>query len=205
MTFQRKYDFLDTIARENPLYKIWAQIKGRCYVKSVDRYMNYGGRGITMCDEWHYDFKSFYNWAMNSGYQEGLSIERIDVNGNYEPSNCTWITVNKQARNRTTTHWLNYKGEQKSLAEVAEIEDVNYDSLFQALKRYENLDKAIQVAKLNKQGMMATNTSGYRNIYPDGKKWYVKYKNKYYGTYDTIEQAIEARDKVIEEYKNRTS
>jgi hypothetical protein len=178
-------------------------MKMRCYNENNNDFKYYGGRNIKICNEWLNDFKVFREWAINNGYKEGLSIDRIDVNGNYEPNNCQWIELSKQARNRRTTHWLDYKGEKIALAEVAERENVNQSSLFQALKRYNTLEEAIRVAKLNKQGMMSTNTSGYRNIYPDGKKWYVRYRRKYLGVYETIEEAIQVRDNAIEEYKKR--
>ena len=62
--------------------------------------MNYGGRGITVCDEWKNSFESFYEWAMSNGYREDLTIDRINVNGNYEPSNCRWATIAEQQANK---------------------------------------------------------------------------------------------------------
>lgn len=83
------------------LYKIWSKMKERCYYKKdVRKYAYYGGRGITVCDEWKNDFVTFKEWALKNGYQDNLSIDRIDVNGNYEPSNCRWITMAEQQRNR---------------------------------------------------------------------------------------------------------
>ena len=75
------------------IYSIWGNMKDRCHNPKCKSYKNYGGRGIKVCDEWRKDFVSFYNWAMSHGYQEGLSIDRIDNDGDYEPSNCQWLTV----------------------------------------------------------------------------------------------------------------
>jgi len=81
------------------LYRIWRGLFKRCHNRNATDYSNYGGRGIKVCDEW-LDFKVFYGWAMRNGYREDLTIERIDVNGNYEPNNCCWITKSEQSLNR---------------------------------------------------------------------------------------------------------
>ena len=94
------------------LYIIWANIKKRTLnLKTVD-YINYGDRGITICDDWKNDFMSFYNWAISNGYSEGLSIDRIDNSGNYCPENCRWTTSTIQNRNKRipTSNTSGYKG-----------------------------------------------------------------------------------------------
>lgn len=92
-----------------PLYSHWVNMKTRCFNKNNAKYKDYGGRGITICQEW-LNFKIFYEWAMNNGYRKGLSIERIDVNGNYCPENCTWITMAEQARNKRTCKYITFNG-----------------------------------------------------------------------------------------------
>jgi hypothetical protein len=88
------------------LYRIWKDMKRRCYSPNRRNYKDYGGRGITVCEEWLKDFINFYNWAIGNGYEDHLTIERIDVNGNYEPDNCCWILRSKQNGNtRRTIHF----------------------------------------------------------------------------------------------------
>lgn len=82
------------------LYRIFYKMKERCYRESNDNYKYYGGRGIVICDEWLHNFQAFHDWAMANGYAENLTIDRIDPNGNYEPKNCRWITIQEQQRNR---------------------------------------------------------------------------------------------------------
>lgn len=117
------------------LYRIWANIKARCYYeKSID-YKDYGFRGIKMCDEWKNSFLAFYKWAHENGYDENASkwqctIDRIDVNGNYEPSNCKWATIKEQANNKTNNVYVTYKGVTKTLAIWAEELDLPYKTLY---------------------------------------------------------------------------
>ena len=82
------------------LFKVWCGMKDRTLNKNDKAYKNYGGRGIKICNEWLTDFMNFYNWSIDNGYKEGLTIDRINNNGNYEPSNCRWITMKEQSKNR---------------------------------------------------------------------------------------------------------
>lgn len=101
------------------LYYIWYGLKGRCYNTNNKSFKNYGGRGITVCDDWKNSFESFRDWSLANGYKEGLSIDRIDVNGNYEPNNCRWITMSAQCYNKRNSIWITHDGETKCLAEWA--------------------------------------------------------------------------------------
>ena len=80
------------------LYRIWTSMKTRCFNPNATYYHNYGGRGITVCDEWKNDFKSFYDWSMSNGYADNLTIDRIDNDRNYEPDNCQWITKSENSK-----------------------------------------------------------------------------------------------------------
>lgn len=87
----------------HPIYKCWDAIKQRCGNKKHASYKNYGGRGIFICNEWKNNFQSFYNWAIKNGWSHGLEIDRENNNGNYEPSNCRFISSKANSRNRRTT------------------------------------------------------------------------------------------------------
>lgn len=88
------------------IWKKWVSIINRCYDKNQDNYYLYGGRGIKVCDEWKSNFVKFYNWAISNGYKDGLTIDRIDVNGNYEPNNCRFITMQEQHYNKRDTIYI---------------------------------------------------------------------------------------------------
>ena len=97
-------------ARNNRLYRIYYGMKTRCYNPNEKEYPRYGGRGIKICSEWLESFETFQTWALSHGYSAELSIDRINNDGNYEPSNCRWATAKEQANNRSTNKkgGLNY-------------------------------------------------------------------------------------------------
>jgi hypothetical protein len=111
------------------LYKIYRGMISRCYKDYSSNYDRYGGRGITICQEWLDDFMNFYNWAMENGYSDDLSIDRIDPNGIYCPENCRWANAKKQANNTRSTIFLTYKGETKPASEWSEITGINRNAI----------------------------------------------------------------------------
>lgn len=131
------------------IYSCWKNMRRRCYEFENKRYKTYGGRGIKVCEEWQ-EFKPFYDWAMSNGYQEGLTIERIDVNGNYEPSNCTWITMKQQGYNTTRTHFLTYNDKTQSVAEWAVETGLTYSTLQHRLQRGWDIAKLLSTPQRNK-------------------------------------------------------
>lgn len=106
---------------KHPLYGTWKNIRRRCYNTKDINYKDYGMRGIVLCEEWRNDFRNFYKWAIENGWQKGLSIERIDYNGNYCPENCKWIPLCEQPKNRRGLVFITYKGETHLLSEWANI------------------------------------------------------------------------------------
>lgn len=112
------------------LHTIWFGMKCRCYTQSASNYNRYGGKGIVVCDEWKNDFLAFYNWAINNGYSDNLTIDRINYTGNYEPSNCRWIPAKEQAANRSNVQLIPFNGETHTIPEWSEITGINYKCLY---------------------------------------------------------------------------
>lgn len=101
------------------LYGIWSDMRLRCYDEKNIAYHRYGGRGITICDEWKNDVKAFYDWATANGYNDSLTIDRIDNDGNYCPENCRWATVKEQASNRRSNILVTHNGKTQTMKKWA--------------------------------------------------------------------------------------
>lgn len=115
------------------LYKIWQNMKKRCSNIHDTRYERYGGRGISVCNEWKNSFQNFYDWAMDNGYDDSLTIDRINNDGNYCPENCRWATIKEQCENRSTTIKITIGNATKSLIEWCKIFEIEYGA---TLSRY---------------------------------------------------------------------
>ena len=111
--------------KHTKIYGVWNEMRNRCQNPNDSSYHRYGEKGISVCDEWN-DFRVFYPWAMESGYKEGLTLDRIDPSGNYEPSNCRWITQVEQQRNRGNNVKLEHEGKKLTIKEWCEKLDFPY-------------------------------------------------------------------------------
>ena len=109
-------------------YNSYRSMMDRCYREKASNYYLYGGRGIKVCDEWH-NIENFEKWVETSGYKKGLTLDRIDVNGNYEPNNCRWATMKEQDNNRRNTIYIEHNGEVHTISEWAEITGINRRTL----------------------------------------------------------------------------
>lgn len=117
------------------LYRIWKQMRIRCNCKSNPNYKFYGGRGITICEEWD-DFSKFREWALKNGYAENLTIERVDVDGNYCPDNCTWILRNEQAKNTRNCKYYEHDGLKMCHNDWARHLGINPSTLTERIHRH---------------------------------------------------------------------
>lgn len=120
----------------NPLFSVWQSMLSRCFNENNKSYKNYGERGITVCEEWRKDFQSFYDWAIRNRYDKGLQIDRIDVNGNYEPDNCRFVTQIENARNKRNTISIDYEGSILTIGEIAEITGIRATTIYERIYKY---------------------------------------------------------------------
>lgn len=128
----QKSKYRHKISENKQLYSTLQVMKARCYRRTHPRYPNYGGRGIKVCDEWKNldtGFDAFADWALSHGYEPGLTIDRIDVNGDYCPENCRWATQEEQAHNKQNTIWIDFRGERVQLAVICKRLGLNYQSV----------------------------------------------------------------------------
>lgn len=125
------------------LYRIWGGLRNRCSNPTNPDYRRYGSRGITVCEEWD-DFTVFRDWALSHGYADDLSIDRIDVNGNYSPENCRWVSAKVQANNRRNNHKVSYKGETKNVSEWAEQYGIDISIFHAAIRRGKTVEEIVR-------------------------------------------------------------
>ena len=129
------------------LDNIYRGMKQRCYYKKHTAYDRYGGRGITMCDEWKRCSKSFFEWALANGYEENLTLDRIDNDGNYEPSNCRWVTQREQCYNRSTKSGTGVVGVSYNKQSKKYEARIRIDGILVHLGQRKDLQEAIALRK----------------------------------------------------------
>lgn len=125
------------------LYSVWSNMKQRCYNKKQIMYKYYGAKGIIVCDEWKNNYEAFRDWAFANGYGNNLTIDRINVNGNYEPSNCRWISNFEQQHNKSNNRFITYNYETHCISEWAHILEINVQTLVKRLDRGFTIEKAL--------------------------------------------------------------
>lgn len=125
------------------LYRCYRQMLDRCYRSNNDHYHMYGGRGITVCEEWRSGFEAFRDWAFKNGYQEKLSLDRIDVNGNYAPDNCRWISLEDQCHNKRQSRMYEFNGKVQDIAQWANEYGLKYATLAGRLDRGWDIETAL--------------------------------------------------------------
>lgn len=130
------------------LYKIWKDMKARCNRKTTTGYENYGARGISVCNEWANDFIIFYNWSICNNYSDNLEIDRINVNGNYEPNNCRWSNQDIQHNNKRSNRLIFYKEKMYTLSQLAREYGFKPLVVLKRLNRGWTIEEAINL-KLN--------------------------------------------------------
>lgn len=134
------------------LYNIWSHMCERCNNPNFIHFRQYGGRGISVCSEWLESYESFKKWALANGYQDGLTLDRIDNNGDYTPSNCRWATPKEQANNRRTNRMLTYNGEIHNIEGWCYITGLPRHIVDGRLRRGWSVEKTLSTPVLTKGG-----------------------------------------------------
>lgn len=147
--------FAFAVKDNSRLYNIYNKMKSRCTREQDQRYADYGGRGISVCDDWMNSFDAFARWAHDNGYADDLTIERIDVNGNYCPENCKWITLKEQNANKRNTVYVNVNGENVPLLKVSETACVSYDTLHNRVAKGWNAEEAANTPSIRENVTLA--------------------------------------------------
>lgn len=129
-------------ANKERLYQTWKNMRRRCYDPNNKRYAQYGGRGIRICSEWD-DYAAFRSWAIANGYSDELTIDRVDVDGNYCPENCRWATPKEQANNVTRNRVIDYNGKSMTMSEWASELGISYGTMNHRIQRNWDMGRII--------------------------------------------------------------
>lgn len=137
--------YFDEYDRNSRLYCIWRHMKERCNNPNHVAFQHYGGRGITVCEQWKNDFLGFKEWALQNGYSAELTIDRIDNNGGYTPNNCRWATREQQQNNRRTNHLLTFLGETHSIAEWGRLTGISRITIRSRIREGWSTEEALTI------------------------------------------------------------
>lgn len=140
---RRKRQLKHDMCGKHRLYSIWSGMKQRCFYKKSHKYESYGGRGITICQEWREDFINFYNWANSHGYKDDLTLDRIDNDGNYEPQNCRWATIEQQSENKRPRKSKYFNFERRNFSQFAKENGIKRSTLINRLNRGMSIEEAL--------------------------------------------------------------
>lgn len=135
------------MSRHNPIYTRWITMKSRCNNPHHPAYDRYGGRGIMVCDEWNLSFMNFYKWAIQNGYKDGLTLDRINNEKGYSPDNCRWANPKQQARNKRTNRLITYHGKTQCIAAWSDETGIRRDTLLYRLNHFKSLDDVFNPIK----------------------------------------------------------
>lgn len=135
------------------LHRAWCNMRYRCFNTRCKDYGNYGGRGITICDEWR-KYEAFRDWSLDNGFEEGRSLDRIDVNGNYCPNNCRWVSEKVQQNNKRNNRYLTFNGVTHTVQEWSDITGIGWTTIAGRLKARWSVEEALtqKPAERNKKG-----------------------------------------------------
>lgn len=158
------------------LHKVWTRMKHRCISEEASKKKYYLDKGIKVCDEWAYDFKKFYDWAIANGYDEGLSIDRIDNEKNYEPSNCRWVKLEKQQRNKSNNIKVLINGEEILLHDIPKRYNLTNSIVHDRYKRGLRGDELL---KPSQKGIVISIEGQEMSIEDASKKYNIKYATIY--------------------------
>lgn len=140
------------------LYNIWLGMRRRCYDQNTKAYSNYGGRGVSVCDQW-LDYETFKEWSLNNGYSDLLSIDRIDNNGNYSPENCRWADHKTQANNKSCNIKVVFNGEEGCLADISEKSGIKHKTLYCRIRNNIDMSQLFE-SKIKRSNAVTVSING---------------------------------------------
>lgn len=119
----------------HPLHNVWNGMKTRCYNRNHKYFHRYGGRGISVCDAWRDNFLDFYNWCVDHGYKNGMTVDRIDNDGDYKPSNCRLVDYVEQANNRSNTIYVIHNGKSYTISDICKLTGLKRRTVYERIKK----------------------------------------------------------------------